>query len=323
MPSANRESTLRALATTAAERLARAGDLLASRQISSGQDPGNVPPWAGSDDLDFHGTLAAIWIWTRAEKLTGEDRFALNIAAGWSFVEKAWSHFIPTAIGPATTDEAPYDCAMVLRTALVDRRPRGGRDLGTMTDNAARLLGVYLSDLDELTGREFRDPGFLAWSLADYAREIGERGLLSTARRFIDRAFGMKAPPAFAAEPAATDGLFDFSSTTATRIMAVLSGEGATPFVGAWLRERVAAGAPIAFVPRPMDENTWNACAAAALGRAFVISTDNKFFDAHQAIMGELDSRLEDGALGRGQGFGGETNATFYYALAVDALVKV
>jgi hypothetical protein len=212
---------------------------------------------------------------------------------------------------------------MVLRAALVDRRPRGSRDLASLTENAARLLSVCLSDLDELTGREFKDPGFLAWNLSDYAREIGERGLQSTARRFIDRAFGMKAPPAFAAEPAASDGLFDFSSTTATRVMAVLSGEGATPFVGAWLRERVAGGAPSGFVSRPMDENTWNACAAAALGRAFVVSTDSRFFEAHQAIMAELDRRLEDGALGRAPGFSGETSATFYYALAVDALVKV
>jgi hypothetical protein len=323
MTSASREETLRAWAGAAAERLVRAGEVLAARQSLSGQEPGNVPPWPGSDDLDFHGTLAAVWIWTRAEKLTGQDRFALNIAAGWSFVEKTWSQFIPTAIGPTTSDEAPYDCAMVLRAALVDRQPRGGRDLTPLTENAARLLGVYLSDLDEVNGREFRDPGFLAWNLADHARELGERGLLATARRFVDRAFGMKAPPAFTAEPAAKDGLFDFSSTTATRIMAVLSAEGATPFVGAWLRERVAAGAPTELVSRPMDESTWNACAAVGLGRAFVISTDERFFDAHQAIMAVLESRLENGALGRAPGFSGETSATFYYALAVDALVKV
>jgi hypothetical protein len=322
MPSASREETLKAWAASAAGRLARAGEVLAARQIMSGHEPGNGPPWPGSDDPDFHGTLAAVWIWTRADKMTGQDRFALNIAAGWSFVEKTWAQFIPTAIGPSASDEAPYDCAMVLRAALVDRQPRGGRDLATLTENAARLLGVYLSDLDDVNGREFKDPGFLAWNLADYARDLGERGLLATARRFVDRAFGMKAPPAFATEPAATDGLFDFSSTTATRIMAVLSGEGATPFVGAWLRERVAAGAPTGFIARPMDENTWNACAAAGLGRAFVISTDERFFDAHQAIMAELDTRLEGGALGR-PGLSSETSATFYYALAVDALVKV
>jgi hypothetical protein len=319
----SREETLKAWAATAAQRLVRAGEVLAARQVLSGNDHGNVPPWPGSDDPDFHGTLAAIWIWTRAQKLTGEDPFALNIAAGWSFVEKAWSRFIPAAIGPSASDEAAYDCAMVLRAALVDRQPQGSRDLAAMADVAARLVGVYLSDLDELTGREFRDPGFLAWNLADWAREIGERGLLSTSRRFIDRAFGMKAPAAFGTEPAATDGLFDFSSTTGTRVLAVLSGEGATPFVGAWLRERVAAGVPDGFVSRPMDENTWNSCAALALGRAYVISTDPKFFDGHQAIMAELDTRLQDGALGRAPGFGDETAATFYYALAVDALVKV
>lgn len=323
MTGATRDETLRAWAGTAAPRLVNAGEALAARQMMSGNDEGNVPPWPGSDDADFHGTLAAIWIWTRAEKLTGEDRFALNIAAGWSFVEKSWSRFIPPAIGPSASDEAAYDCAMVLRAALVDRRPRGVRDLAALTETAARLLSVYLSDLDEVNGREFKDPGFLAWNLADYAREIGERGLLSTARRFVDRAFGMKAPPAFATEPSVTDGLFDFSSTTATRVMAVLSGEGATPFVGAWLRERVAAGTPPGYVPRPMDEHTWNACAALALGRAFVVSTDPRYFDAHQAIMSELDGRLQNGGLGRAPGFGDETSATFYYALAVDALVKV
>src|SRR4051812_6354555 len=182
MSSASREETLKTWAAAAAPRLVAAGEVLAGRQILSGQEPGNVPPWPGSDDLDFHGTLAAVWVWTRAEKLSGQDRFALNIAAGWSFVEKAWSRFIPTAIGPSASDEAAYDCAMVLRAALVDRQSRGARDLSTLTENAARLVGVYLSDLDEVTGREFRDPGFLAWNLADHAREIGERGLLATAR---------------------------------------------------------------------------------------------------------------------------------------------
>jgi hypothetical protein len=323
MPSSNREDSLKNWAAIASQRLVKAGEVLAGRQMLSGNDPGNVPPWPGSDDADFHGTLTAVWIWSRAQKLTNEDRFALNIAAGWSFVEKAWAHFIPTAIGPAASEEAAYDCAMVLRAALVDRQPRGGRDLTPFADNAARLLGVYLSDLDELTGREFRDPGFLAWNLADHARDIGERGLLSTARRFIDRAFGMKAPAAFSSEPAATDGLFDFSSTTATRILAVLSGEGATPFVGAWLRERVAPGVPAGFTRRPLDESTWNACAALAMGRAYVISTESRFFEAYHAILAELDNRLDEGVLGRGPGLVNETQATFYYALAVDSLVKV
>jgi hypothetical protein len=323
METTSREEILRAWANDAARRLVRAGDVLAKRQTLSGPDHGNVPPWPGADDLDFHGTLAAIWIWTRAQKLANDDRFALNIGNGWSFVETVWRRFIPSALGPTAADEAAYDCAMVLRAAVADRVPKDARDVAGRAETAARLLAVYLSDLDDLSGREFKDPGFLVWNLADYARAIGERGLLAGARRFVDRAFGMKAPAPFGNEPAPLDGLFDFSSTTATRVLAVLAGEGATPFVGAWLRERVAAGAPRTFMRRPMDENTWNACTATALGRAFVVSTDSTFFDAHQAIMAELDRRSGDGGLGRQPGFAAETSATFYYALAVDALVKV
>ena len=112
----------------------------------------------------------------------------------------------------------------------------------------------------------------------------------------------MKAPPPFASEPAATAGLFDFSSTTATRVLAIVAAEGTTPFVGAWLRERVAAGAcPRSFVPRRIDENTWNACVAWALGRAYVVSTDPVFLQAYSDIIDELERRDgdRDGALGR------------------------
>jgi hypothetical protein len=323
MTSATREETLRAWAIDAGRRLVHAGEGLAARQSLSGPEHGNVPPWAGCDELDFHGTLSALWIWSRAQKLYGEDRFALNIAAGWAFVDASWRRFIPTALGPAATDEAPYDCAMVLRAALADRSPRGAGDVAKLADGAARLLAVYLSDLDDLSGREFHDPGFFAWNLADYARAAGDRALLAGTRRFVDRAFGMKAPPPFAAEPAPVDGLFDFSSTTATRVLAVLSAEGATPFVGAWLRERVAAATPRALVPRPLDEHTWNAVVATALGRAFVVSTDPTFLDAHQAILAVLGQRGIDGGLGRGPGFPNETAATFYYALAVDSLVRL
>ena len=134
----------------------------------------------------------------------------------------------------------------------------------------------------------------------------------------------MKAPPSFTSEPAAAGGLFDFSSTTATRILAVMAAEGHTPFVGAWLRERAAAGAPKGFVARRLDENTWNACVAWALGRAYVVSTDRLFLEAYSEIMDELEHRDtdSDGALARDRTVrAAETAATFYYALAVDALV--
>jgi hypothetical protein len=323
MSSASREEKLRAYAGQASERLVGAGKVLAGRQTMGGPARGNVPPWPGSEDLDFHGTLSAIWVWSRAQVLSANDHFSLNIAAAWDFVNNNWDHFIPLALGPEASDEAAYDCAMVLRAALADPQIlHSDRDDDRRRDraaSAARLLGAYVNDLESPAGREFRDPGFLAWSLGEYARVAGDRGLSSMVRRFVEAAYGMKSPPPFSSEPAVQDDLFDFSCTTATRVLAVLGAEGPTPFIGAWLRERVASAVARTFVARPMDENTWNACAAVVAGRAYAVSTDPVFFELHGAILSELDRRAEQGALGRQPGFSAETAATFYYAMAVDA----
>jgi hypothetical protein len=310
----------------AIDHLARAGDSLVGRQIVAGASAGNVPPWAAADDQDFHGTLAAIWIWARHQHLSGEPRFAAHRAAAWVFIESAVRRFIPDAIGSSSSDEAAYDCAMLLLAHDADR----GLDAGNgrrqlLADGAARLLSSYLGDVgDDPDAREFRDPGFLAWALIGYARTVEDRGLLASGRRFVERSFGMKTPASFADEPEAGGGLFDFSSTSATRIMAIAATEGTTPFLGAWLRERVAHIAPEGFMPRRLDENSWNACVAWALGRAYVISTDPAFLDAYYAIMDELARRDadRDGAIGPdGASRTVETAATFYYALATDALV--
>ena len=193
-----------------------------------------------------------------------------------------------------------------------------------IVDRAARVLAAHLGALGDLSGREFKDPGFLATALIGHARAFEDRGLLAAGRKFVERAFGMKAPPPFVHEPAATGGLFDFSSTTATRVLAIIAAEGNTPFVGAWLRERVGPIVPAAFVPRPRDENTWNACAAWALGNAYVVATDPAFMQSYSEIVDELERRDSDrdGALSRDQTVReAETSSTFYYALAVDALV--
>jgi hypothetical protein len=323
MPSAVVEEKINSYRPRVVERLASAGEMFASCQEMGGKNPGNVPPWPGSSDGDFHGTLGAIWVWSRAQQLLGDDRFSLNIASAWNFVESSWSDFIPRTLGAHASDEAAYDCAMVLRAWLAG----GGHSVDDESARrehvaqAARLLGAYVTDLEDLSGREFKDPGFLAWTLGDYARATNDRGLGATARRFVESSFGMKSPPPFASEMAARDGLFDFSCTTATRVLAVIGAEGPIPFVGAWLRERVAGALPQAFVPRPMDENTWNACAAATLGYAFSISTDTAFFDAYKALMDELDLRAEVGALGRTTGFSAESSSTFYYAMATASIL--
>jgi hypothetical protein len=324
MPSVLVEEKISSYRPRVLETLRAAGDVLAARQEMGGQTRGNVPPWPGSGDGDFHGTLSAIWVWSTAEKLRGEDRFSLHIASAWNFIESSWADFIPRSLGAHASDEAAYDCAMVLRAWLAGEGHKVVDDESARLERvatAARLLGAYVTDLENLSGRDFKDPGFLAWTLGEYARAVGDRGLSATARRFVDAAFGMKSPPPFSSEIAARDGLFDFSCTTATRVMAVVGAEGPIPFVGAWLRERVAPVVPQTFVSRPLDENTWNACAAASLGYAFSISTDAAFFDSYKVLMDELDERAQDGALGRMPGYSAETAATFYYAMATASIL--
>jgi hypothetical protein len=300
----------------------RAATTLAARQDGGSPVRGNVPPWPGSADPDFHGTLAAIWIWARHQSLSGDARFAPHRDAAWAFVAGVWRSFVPEALGPDVSDEAAYDCALVLRAVL------GEQDLGPVDDSraklaagAARVLAAYLGELDELSGRDFQDPGFLAWNLIDYARAFEDRGLLAAGRRFVERAFGMKAPPVFATEPETAGALFDFSSTTATRVLAIVASEGNTPFVGAWLRERVVAAIPPGFVKRARDENCWNGSVAALLGRAYVIATETRFLDAYRAIRAELERRAVETPQ-PANSEAGDTLVIFYASLAADALVR-
>jgi hypothetical protein len=56
-----------------------------------------------------------------------------------------------------------------------------------------------------------------------------------------------------------------------------------------------------------------------------VVATDPTFLRAHQTIMSKLDSRVGamSGMLGRQPGLEDETMATFYYALALDSMVRI
>jgi hypothetical protein len=318
---------LKTYSSQALQHFERAAATLASRQVRGTASAGNVPPWPGATDRDFHGTLAAVWIWARHQNLSGDPRFASHRDAAWEFVENAWRGFVPEALGPDVSDEAAYDCALVLRAAL------GEALLGDVTERraqlaaaAARVLAGYLGELTDLSGRDFQDPGFLAWNLIEYARAFEDRGLLAAGRRFVERAFGMKAPPVFATEPEVQGALFDFSSTTATRVLAIVASEGNTPFVGAWLRERVARAIPPGFVKRARDENCWNGCVASLLGRAYVIATETRFLDAYRAIRVELDRRsgtaAQTVAAGGPTGDVADTLTAFYSSLAADALVR-
>jgi len=309
----------------AARHFAAAGTVLVARQASAGVHTGYVPPWPGAVEPDFHATAAAVWVWARHQKLTRSEKFAAARNTAWTYLTEAAVRFIPNVIDADASDEAAFDCAMLLR-AVTAELPLGRMDptRQALAARAARVLSAHLGALDDLAGRDFRDPGFLALAVLEYARTVEDRGLLAAGQKFVERAFGMRNPGTFAREPEPPGGLFDFSSTTATRILAVMAAEGSTPFVGAWLRERIAAGAPRSFTARRLDENGWNACVAWALGRAYVVSTDPALLQGYTAILDEIERRDadRDGAIGRDATVRvAEVMPTLYYALAVDALV--
>src|SRR5262245_36246899 len=153
---------LKTYAPQAVRHLAAAGHVLAELQETTAARRGNVPAWPGSDDVDFHGTLAAIWIWARHQRLSGAPRYQAPRNSAWAFVETNAKRFIPDAIDSATGDETAYDCALALLATAAERGLPGtdGKRQG-VADRAARVLANHLGALESLGGREFSDPGFL------------------------------------------------------------------------------------------------------------------------------------------------------------------
>ena len=209
---------------------------------------------------------------------------------------------------------------------MADPAGADSAEVRSLPEAAARLLNAYLTDLEDLGGRAFADPGFLVASLADYARHKGDRGLLATARGFVDRGFGMKALPSFAGEPAGhrrpvrffVDDRHPRAGDPGGRGHHAVHRRLVARTGGARRSRRPSSRAP---ATRTAGTRAWRRRS----GRAYVVATDPTFLRAHQTIMAKLDARVGamSGMLGRQPGLEDETMATFYYALALDSMVKV
>jgi hypothetical protein len=306
------------------EHLARAGRALELHQCEAqGPMAGNVSPWESREAEDFAGTLMAIWVWARHQALSGQKRFQNSRELAWRFVLEAGVRHLPETLGEQDY-EAPFGCACLLRAALADREAGTDDARQAMADLAADALRNYLgADKPPEPGREFRDTGFLIWNLADYARTANEDRALRVAAKYADKFFGTKAPPPPVEEPQPEGVMFDFLSTSSTRVLACISAQGETPFLGAWLRERILQIVPKSFTPRAHDENPWNASVAWLLGTAYSLTHATDFLDAYLAVVGELAVRDadNDGAIGRDASFPeAETLPTWAWAAAMDAL---
>ena len=304
------------------EHLGRAAAFLASLQALDGPLAGNVSPWRSTPYPDFHGTLQAIWVWARYAELTRDETYLTNIERAWTFVDTQFARYVPVVLGPQAPYEAPYDCASVLLAAVADERLFQDGQHRSRAMQASEVLATYLEELRENPGREFRDGGWLAYTLAEYGRLQDDPVLVDAARVFVERAYPREFA-GFLSEPDRDDVMFDFISTSATRVLATISALGAIPFTGAWLRECVLPAAPRGFARRVRDEHVWNATVAAALGAAYRISHAEEFLSPYLAIIAELRRRDVEGvcAMARDASYPEfESSPTFFWAFAVDML---
>jgi len=304
------------------DHLAKAGRALELHQIEApGMLCGNVSPWESREAEDFCGTLMAIWLWARHQTLTGQKRFQESRELGWRFVLEAGVRHLPETITEKDY-EAPFGCACLLRAAAADREAGTDEARQAMAELAADSLREYVLAKPQ-SGREFRDPGFLVWSLAEHGRASKDPASLQVAMAYAEAQFGTQPPPPPREEPSSELGMFDFLSTSSTRVLAGIATQEVTPFLGAWLRERVLPVLPEGFVARPRDENPWNASVAWLLGKAYSLTHAKEFLERYFAIVGELSLRDtdHDAALGRDASFPErETLPTWAFSLAMDAL---
>jgi hypothetical protein len=301
--------------------LGKAGRALELHQVETSSPlRGNVSPIEDEDEADLTGTLMAIWIWARHEALSQKKRFEDNRAIAWDYALRSGAGDLAAAIQSGDY-EAPFNCALLLRAAMADREVGTADERQLVARDAAAGLRQYFRARDSLVGRDFRDPGFLLWSLAEWARADSDARLLTAAGQYVLRHFGVEPPPPAMEEPAPTGPLFDFLCTTATRVCAVLATQGETPAVRDWLRERVSQSLPTQFVPRPRDEHPWNASMAWALGAASRVTRAPALLGAYFAVLDALKARDADGdrALARDRSGASETLPTWAWAVAVEA----
>jgi len=302
--------------------LERAGGALERRQIeAAGALRGSVSPTDGGDQDDFVGTLMAVWVWARHQTLSGQSRFEASREAAWRYVREAGVARLPEQLEVGDV-AAPFAAACLLRAALADREAGSEVARQAIADLACQALHGYLGGLERGPGRGAADAGFWVMSLADYARASDEERALRAAVEYADRHFGLRTPPEPMAEPQGTAPR-DFFSTAATQVLAQIATQGETPFLGAWLRERVLPVLPAAFVPRARDEHAWNASLAWLLGAGYTMTHEVRFLDGYFAILKVLSARDTDGdgALGVDAGSPSfETLATWAWATAMDAV---
>ena len=158
---------LKTYAPQAVRHLAAAGHVLAARQeTAAGAARATSRPGRASDDVDFHGTLSAIWIWARHQRLSGANALsAARAAPAWAFVEANAQALHPRRASTAPPATRRRTTARWCCRAAAAERGAGRRATasGRRSPTARRACSpIHLGALEILAGASSAIPGFLA-----------------------------------------------------------------------------------------------------------------------------------------------------------------
>jgi len=190
MSSASREEKLRVYAARPVT-AGRGWPVLAGRQTMGGQARGMCRPGRGPKTRTFTAPCRPSGCGRAPEALSGKRSFLAQHRGGLGFCEQHLEHFHPRGSRPAASDEAAYDCAMVLRAVLADPhilRSEGEDDRRRDSrSRGSRLLGAYVNDLEARSGASFAIPaswrGVWASTPAVWATEALARWFVASSRQ--------------------------------------------------------------------------------------------------------------------------------------------
>jgi hypothetical protein len=300
---------------------------IAKPYVEQGSLYGCVCPWEIVESVegnafpileDFHDTLEAIWVWTFHTKVLGKNDFKPNVDAAWSYVTKNWKRFISknsTSIGKGL-----YDCSHLLNTGILYENIFDDKQFRWLMEIAGKNLEVHLSNFPSTKAREYSDPFWMVTCLAHAAKHLEKQKWLETARKYVKKHVVEKTKPFYniKEEPEHKGpGGHDFFSKNANKALALTACFPSDSFTKQILRESFLPATPHNFVKRHTDEHAWNAHVAAAIGKAFNLTGEEKFLKRYFAIMDILNARVDQGGLPRSPNFPlRESWAVFFYLYA-------
>ncbi|NWG10938.1 hypothetical protein HXY33_04205 [Candidatus Bathyarchaeota archaeon] len=299
--------------------------------VEKGTLHGSVCPWEIGNSADegafpiledFHDTLEAIWVWSYYTNAFREQSFQRNIEWAWEYIVNNWKRFIGKN---ESENKSLYDYSHILFSGTFYTKAFNDNRYEQLILQAGNRLENHLKKLKSTEGREYCDPFWMAHCLGLAAKTLKRQRWLKTAKTFVERSIVNKENPFSKAEREPRHkglGGHDFFSKNANKALASISCLNEETVEEMLLKDFLPR-LPSRFVSRHIDENAWNAHLATAIGKAYILTSNERFLSPYFAIMDELQKRdvQKFAALPRSPSFlRRESWVTFFYAHAYSSL---